>query len=111
MKDISKSSSSTLSYLSEIRVQRQPKTTDEYAANTLVQYREGNTIFENSLIEGTTIKERIIHVNETRRDKYQATVTHPTTSLGVPVIFSEEDAYFVYFPYNDALVMTIHIGC
>ena len=96
---------------SKIRVQRQPKTTDEHASRALIQYREVKAIFENSQVEGTTIKKRTIYVNETRRDNYLAIVTYPPTSPGRPVFFSKEDAYFMHFPHNDALIVMVHIGC
>jgi len=37
--------------------------------------------------------------------------THPLVSPGGSVFFSKEDAYFVRFSHNDALVVTVHIGC
>ena len=77
--------------------------------NTLVQYREVNTIFENSPVEGTATKERTIYVNEAQRDNYLAIMTHLPTSPGMPVFLSKEDAYSVHFLHNDALVMTVHI--
>ena len=70
-----------------------------------------NAIFGSSPIEGTTIKERTIYVNKARRDNYPAIATRPPTSLDGPAFFSEEDAYFVHFLHNDALVVTIHIDC
>ena len=72
---------------------------------------EVNDIFGTFPMEGTTTKERTIYVNEARRDNYPAIMTRPPTSLGRPVSFSEEDAYYVHFPRNDALMVTVHIGC
>jgi len=92
-------------------VQGQPETTDEHAGSTLVQYKKVNTIFENSLVEGTTTKERTIYINEARRDNHLTIVTRPPISPGRPVFFSGEDAYSVHFSHNDALVMTVHIDC
>jgi len=80
---------------SEVRVQRQPEAPTEHAGSTSVQYREVNTIFGNSLIEGTTNKERIIYVNEVQRDNHLATMTRPPTFPGGPVFFSEDDSYAV----------------
>jgi len=45
-------------------VQRQPEIIDEHSCNILVQYREINSIFRNSPIEGSTAKERTLYVNE-----------------------------------------------
>jgi len=56
-------------------VQRQPEALAEHPSSTLVQCREVNAIFENSLIEGTTTKERTLYVNKARRDNHLATVT------------------------------------
>ena len=95
---------------SKIRVQRQPKSTDENLGKTFVQYREGERHLRNSPKEGTSTKERTIYINEARRDNYPAIVTCPSTSPGRQS-FSEEDAYSVHFPNNDALVVTVHIGC
>ena len=92
-------------------MQRQLETTGEHAGNTLVQYMEVNAILGNSPVEGTTTKEGTIYINETRRDNYMKIVTHLTTSSGMPVFFLEKDAYFVHFPHNDALVVTVHINC
>ena len=82
---------------------------DEHAGSTLVQYREVNVIFENSPVEGTTTKKRTIYVHEAQRDNYTKIVTCLPTSPGRPVVFSEEYAYSVHFPHNDALVITMHI--
>jgi len=97
--------------LSEIRVQRQPKTMDECPGSDLIQYREVNAIFGTSPVEGTTAKGRAIYVNEARRDSYLAILTCPPSPLDIFVFFLKEDAYVVHFPHNDALVMTIHIDC
>ena len=70
-----------------------------------------NAIFKNSPIEGATTKERTIYIKETQRDNYLPIVILPPTSLDRPISFSEEDTYLVHFPYNDDLVMTVHIGC
>ena len=83
----------------------------EHLSSSLIQYREINTIFGNYLLVGTITKEKTIYVNEARRDNYLTIVTCPPTSLGRPVSFSEEDAYSVHFSYNDALVITVHVGC
>jgi len=67
-----------------------------------------NAIFENSLIEGTNIKERTpTSINP------GGTVTSNSDS---PFYISrwasfEEDLYVLYFPHNDALVVTAHIRC
>jgi len=61
-------------------------------------------------MKGTTTKEKIIYVNEARRDSYPVIVTRPPTSPGRPVSFSEEDVYSVHFPH-DALIVTVHVGC
>jgi len=96
---------------SEIRVQRQPGTIDEHSSSTLVQDKKVNATFGNSPMEGTTTKERTIYANEALRDNYPTIMTRPPTSPGSPVSFSEEDAYFVHFPHNDALIVTVHVGC
>jgi len=62
-------------------------------------------------MEGTTTKERTIYVNKARRDNYPTIVTCPPTSPDKVVSFSKEDAYFVHFPRNDALAVTVHVGC
>jgi len=35
----------------------------------------------------------------------------PPSPLGRPIFFSKVDAYAVYFPHNDALVIIMHICC
>jgi len=62
-------------------------------------------------MEGTTTKERIHYVNEARRVNYPAIATRPPTSRGGLVFFSEEDVYSVHFSHNNALVVTVYIGC
>ena len=62
-------------------------------------------------MEGTTTKEKTIYVNEAWRDNYLAIISRPPTSPGKPISFSEENVYFVHFLHNDALVMTVHVGC
>ena len=59
----------------EVRVQRQLEAPVEHLGSTLVQYREVNTIFDNSPIEGTTTKERTLYVNEACRDSHPTIVT------------------------------------
>jgi len=56
-------------------------------------------------------KKITIYVNEAQRNNYLTIVTRPLTSPGKPIFFSEEDANFVHFSHNDALVVTVHIGC
>jgi len=73
----------------EVRVQRQPEALAEHPGSTLVQYREVNTIFENSSIEDTTIKERTLYANEAWMDNL-VTVTRPPTSPDRPVFFSKK---------------------
>ena len=94
-------------------MQRQLGTTNEHPSSTLIQYREVNTIFRNSPMKGTIIKEKTIYINEARRDNYPAIVNCPPTSPGRPVSFSEEDAYSysVHFSHNDALIVMVHVGC
>jgi len=92
-------------------VHKQPETRDEHAGSTLIQCKEVNTIFGTSLVEGTTMKGRTIYVNEAWRDNYLAILTCPPSPLGRPVFFSKEDAYAMYLPNNDVLVMSIHIDC
>ena len=53
-------------------MQRQVETIDEHLGSPLVQYREVNAIFRNSLIEDTITKERTLYVNEARRHNYLA---------------------------------------
>ena len=72
---------------------------------------EMNVIFGTSPIEGITAKEITIYINEARRNDYPAILTSPPSSPGMPIFFSEIDAYAVHFPHNDALVVTIHISC
>ena len=62
-------------------------------------------------MEGTATKERTIYVNKAQRDNYLPIVTRPLTSPGRPVSFSKEEVYSVHIPYNDTLVVTIHVGC
>jgi len=69
---------------------------------------EVNAIFGTSPIEGATMKEKTVYVNEARRDKYPAILTSSPSSLDRP-IFSEIDAYAMHFPHNGALVITMHI--
>jgi len=69
-----------------------------------------NAIFETPRKKAPAQKKRTIYINEARRDNYPAIVTCPPTSPGKQS-FSEEDAYSVHFPNNDALVVTVHIGC
>jgi len=95
---------------SEVMVQRQLDALVERPSSTLVQYQKVNAIFRNSLIEGTTTKERTLYVNEGRRDNHLAMVTRPPTSPSGSVFFLEEQSYATHFPHNDALVMTAHIG-
>ena len=40
-----------------------------------------------------------------------AIVTRSLTSPGRLVFSSKEDTYSVHFPQNDALIVTVHIGC
>jgi len=96
---------------SEIRMQRQYETIDEHQGNSLIQYKEVDAIFGTSPVEGTTVKGRIIYVNEAQRDNSSAILTPPPSPLGRTIFFSKEDAYVMHFPYNDTLVVTIHIGC
>ena len=110
MMDTSESSSSTSGYPRRLECRGNPKS-QTHPCSTLVHKREVNAIFENSPIEVTNTKERIIYVNEARRYNYPTIVTHPPTSPGMPVSFSEEDSYSVHFLHNDALAVTVHIGC
>ena len=43
---------------------RSPEALAEHLDNTLVQYGKVNAIFDNSPIEGSTTKERILYINE-----------------------------------------------
>jgi len=74
---------------SEVRVQRQLETPAEHPGSTLVQYQIVHAIFANSLIKGTTTKERTLYVNEARRDNHLAIVTRPPTSPGGLIFFSK----------------------
>jgi len=51
-----------------------------------------------------------MYVNEARRDDYPSVLTCSPSPLGRPIFFSEVDAYVMHFPYNDALVVTMHIS-
>ena len=87
----------------------EPRPQDDQTGSALIEYKEVNAIFETSLIEGTRTKERVIYVNEARKNNYPTTLTSPPSPLGRPIYFSEKDAYIVHFLHNDAL--TMHIGC
>ena len=83
---------------------------DRQAGNALIQYKEVNAIFSTFPIKGTTTKERMIYVNEARRD-YPSILTRPPSPLCRPIFFSEVDTYVVHFSHNVALVVTMHIDC
>jgi len=92
-------------------VQRELPPQDGQAGNALIQYKEVNVIFSTSLIKGTIVKGRVIYVNEAQRDNYPTILTCLTSPLDRIIFFSEADTYIVHFPHNDALVVTMHIGC
>ena len=93
--------------LSEFKMQRKPSPLAGQVGNTLIQYKE----VRHLSTEGTTLKERAIYVNEAQRDNCPTMLTRSPSPLGRAIFFSKADAYVVYFPHNDALVMTMHIGC
>jgi len=68
-------------------------------------------IVGTSPLEGATTKERVIYVNDARRDNYPAILMSLPLSLGNPIYFLETEAYAVHFSHNDSLVMTMHIDC
>jgi len=70
-----------------------------------------NAIFGTTPIEDITVKEKVIYVNEARRGGYPIILISLPSSPGRPIYFSETDAYAVRFPHQDALVVTMHIGC
>jgi len=75
------------------------------ATQALIHYRKVNAIFDTSLIEGTTAKERAIYVNIAR----WMVLTGPPSTPSRQITFSDADAHNVLFLHNDALVVTMHI--
>ena len=73
-------------------------------------YKMVSAIFGATPVEGTSSKERIIYVNQAWMDQDSTSYTSPPLPPSEPITFTDEDAFGVPFPHNDALVITIPIG-
>ena len=98
---------------SETRVQKdapEASQQEDQVSRTLIQYREVNTIFGASPIEGITAKEKAFYINEARRSIYPTMLTNSPLSSSRPISFSDADAMVVHFSHNDALIVIMIIG-
>ena len=66
-----------------------------------------NAIFGTLPIEGITIKEKVLYINEAHRRKYLIMLTCPPLTLSRSISFSDADA--AHFRHNDALIVTMLI--
>lgn len=74
-------------------------------------YKTVSAIFDATLVEGLTTRERKIYVNQVREGTHwESAITHPPLSPTEPIAFSNEDVCGVFFPHNGAFVISIPIG-
>ena len=82
---------------------------ERQANQTLIQYREVNTIFGASSIEGITAKKKAIYINEARRSRYPTVLTDPPPTSSRPISVSDANAMAVHFPHNNTLIVIMII--